>query len=269
MSLVDVAGVPDLLELPPDALDVLVRERPVRVLRVEPHADAGGERRPVLDVAEHGVAAALVERGDAVVLDLVLVGDPELLLHLDLDGEPVTVPPGFPRDVVAAHGLESWVEVFERARPHVVEPRTAVGGGGTLVEDPLGGAFAAAEALGEDIVFAPPCEHRLFERDEVECGHGIERHPCTLRAPPEALRTEMAHWNDCYTVERDAVVLRVHVQPSAGRTAIVGRHGDAVKLRVASPPVDDRANVAVGELLADLFGIEAGDVELVSGGKSA
>jgi uncharacterized protein len=78
----------------------------------------------------------------------------------------------------------------------------------------------------------------------------------------------MVHWNDCYTVERDAVVLRVHVQPSAGRTAIVGRHGDAVKVRVAAPPVDDRANVAVGELLADLFGIKVGDVELVSGGKS-
>ena len=140
--------------------------------------------------------------------------------------------------------------------------------GGPFVEHPLGCTFAAAEALGEDVVVTPPCEHRFFERDEVERGHGIERHPCTLRAPPEALRTEMAHWNDCYTVERDAVVLRVHVQPSAGRTAIVGRHGDAVKLRVAAPPVDDRANVAVAELLADLFGIKTGDVELVSGGKS-
>jgi uncharacterized protein len=78
----------------------------------------------------------------------------------------------------------------------------------------------------------------------------------------------MARWTDTYTVERDAVVLRVHVQPSAGRTAIVGRHGEAVKLRVAAPPVDDRANVAVSELLADLFGIKAADVALVSGEKS-
>ncbi len=78
----------------------------------------------------------------------------------------------------------------------------------------------------------------------------------------------MARWTDTYTVERDAVVLRVNVQPSAGRTAILGRHGDAVKLRVAAPPVDDRANVAVGELLADLFGIKAADVALVSGEKS-
>jgi uncharacterized protein (TIGR00251 family) len=79
----------------------------------------------------------------------------------------------------------------------------------------------------------------------------------------------MARWTGTYVVERDdAVVLHVHVQPSAGRTAVVGRHGDAVKVRVAAPPVDDRANVAVAELLAELFGIPRADVELVAGGKS-
>jgi uncharacterized protein (TIGR00251 family) len=79
---------------------------------------------------------------------------------------------------------------------------------------------------------------------------------------------EMARWNGCYDIERDAVVLHVHVQPSAGRTAVVGRHGDAVKMRVAAPPVEDRANAAVTELLAELFGIKASAVELVSGGSS-
>jgi uncharacterized protein len=78
----------------------------------------------------------------------------------------------------------------------------------------------------------------------------------------------MARWNGCYDIERDAVVLHVHVQPRAGRTAVVGRHGDAVKLRVAAPPVDDRANTAVVDLLAELFGIKTADVELVSGGQS-
>ena len=79
----------------------------------------------------------------------------------------------------------------------------------------------------------------------------------------------MARWNGCYDIERDdAVVLRVHVQPGAGRTTVVGRHGDAVKLRVAAPPVENRANTAVAELLADLFGIKASAVEVIAGGKS-
>jgi len=33
-----------------------------------------------------------------------------------------------------------------------------------------------------------------------------------------------------------AVVLRVHVQPGAGRTAVRGRYGDALKVSVAAPP---------------------------------
>ena len=57
---------------------------------------------PVVDVAEDRIAAALVELGDAELLDLLLRGDPELLLDLELDREPVAVPAGLARDVVAA-----------------------------------------------------------------------------------------------------------------------------------------------------------------------
>jgi uncharacterized protein (TIGR00251 family) len=78
----------------------------------------------------------------------------------------------------------------------------------------------------------------------------------------------MARWAGTYDVDKDGIVLHVHVQPRAGRTAVVGRHGDAVKLRVAAPPVDDRANAAVAELLAELFGVKAADVELAAGGTS-
>jgi hypothetical protein len=78
----------------------------------------------------------------------------------------------------------------------------------------------------------------------------------------------MARWAGTYDIEQGGIVLHVHVQPRAGRTAVVGRHGDAVKLRVAAPPVDDRANAAVVELLAGLFGVKAADVELTSGATS-
>ena len=62
-----------------------------------------------------------------------------------------------------------------------------------------------------------------------------------------------------------AVVLRVHVQPGAGRSAVVGRHGTALKVRVATPPVGGRANDACAELLVETFGVEASQVELVGG----
>jgi uncharacterized protein (TIGR00251 family) len=61
------------------------------------------------------------------------------------------------------------------------------------------------------------------------------------------------------------VVLRVHVQPGARRSGLAGRHGDAVKLRVAAPAVDGKANAAVLAALAALFGLRPAQVTLVAG----
>ena len=64
---------------------------------------------------------------------------------------------------------------------------------------------------------------------------------------------------------KEGVLLSVHVQPGAGSTQLVGRHGDALKIRVAAPPTAGRANDAVAQLLAETFGLGAGDVVLTSG----
>jgi uncharacterized protein (TIGR00251 family) len=68
--------------------------------------------------------------------------------------------------------------------------------------------------------------------------------------------------------DQGEIVLRIHVQPGAGRTAVVGRHGDALKLRVGAPPEGGRANEAVAALLATTFGVPAATVALVSGASS-
>jgi uncharacterized protein (TIGR00251 family) len=65
-----------------------------------------------------------------------------------------------------------------------------------------------------------------------------------------------------------SVLVRLHVQPGAGRSAVVGRHGDALKIRVAAPPAGGRANEAVLELLAAALGVKASDLELVGGAAS-
>ena len=70
-------------------------------------------------------------------------------------------------------------------------------------------------------------------------------------------------------IESDgAVLLRLHVQPGAGRSAVVGRHGDALKVRVAAPPTGGRANDAVVALLAETVGAKPADIELVGGASS-
>ncbi len=66
----------------------------------------------------------------------------------------------------------------------------------------------------------------------------------------------------------DAVVLSVHAQPGAGRTQVVGRHGHALKVRVAAPPEKGRANDALLALLAEQLGVPATAVSLASGATS-
>ena len=75
--------------------------------------------------------------------------------------------------------------------------------------------------------------------------------------------------DDLYRTDGDdAVVLQVHVQPAAGRSAVVGRHGTALKVRVAAVPEAGRANEACADLLAETFGLKRAQVELVSGASS-
>ncbi|MEA3076706.1 MAG: uncharacterized protein QOF60_1614 [Actinomycetota bacterium] len=64
------------------------------------------------------------------------------------------------------------------------------------------------------------------------------------------------------------VVLRLHVQPGAGRTAVTGRHGDALKVKVAAPPEQGRANEACVELVAKIAGVKPAEVSVVSGASS-
>jgi uncharacterized protein len=77
------------------------------------------------------------------------------------------------------------------------------------------------------------------------------------------------HTDDLFRPDGDdAVVLSVHAQPGAGRTQVVGRHGDAVKIRVAAPPEKGRANDALTEVIVRSFGLDASAVELVGGAAS-
>ena len=78
----------------------------------------------------------------------------------------------------------------------------------------------------------------------------------------------MSELSELFDDSPEGIVLRIHVQPGAGRSAVVGRHGDALKVRVAAPPVEGRANDATRSLLADALGLPQDDVELTGGQSS-
>ncbi len=68
--------------------------------------------------------------------------------------------------------------------------------------------------------------------------------------------------------DNGTAVVRLHVQPGAGKTVVVGRHGDSIKVRVAAPPEGGRANEAVVALVAQTFDAKLASVRVVSGESS-
>jgi len=69
--------------------------------------------------------------------------------------------------------------------------------------------------------------------------------------------------------EKDgAVTLRIRVQPRARFTEIIGEHAGALKLKIAAPPVDGKANEECRRFLARLLGVNARSIEIVMGESS-
>ncbi len=62
--------------------------------------------------------------------------------------------------------------------------------------------------------------------------------------------------------------LSLHVQPGAARTSLAGLHGDALKLRVAAPPVEGAANAAVLAYMAERLKLTRREMRIAHGEKS-
>jgi uncharacterized protein len=62
--------------------------------------------------------------------------------------------------------------------------------------------------------------------------------------------------------------LRLRVVPNAKRSEVVGEHGDALKLKIAAPALEGRANEELVEFLAEKLSLPRRSVTLVSGEKS-
>jgi len=75
----------------------------------------------------------------------------------------------------------------------------------------------------------------------------------------------MADW---YRRSGAILTLTLHVQPGAKHSEICGLHGEALKIRLAAPPVEGRANKALLKFIADLFDVPLRQVELKQGGQS-
>ncbi|MDT8364348.1 MAG: DUF167 domain-containing protein [Nitrosomonas sp.] len=61
------------------------------------------------------------------------------------------------------------------------------------------------------------------------------------------------------------LILQLHVQPGARQTEVAGMHGGALKIKLAAPPVDGKANQLLEKFLAKQFSVQRKQVTLISG----
>ena len=73
----------------------------------------------------------------------------------------------------------------------------------------------------------------------------------------------MSDW--CRTTGDGRLTLTLHIQPGAKKTNVAGLHGDALKIRLAAPPVDGKANEALIKFVAERFRLPKNKVTLKSG----
>ena len=62
-----------------------------------------------------------------------------------------------------------------------------------------------------------------------------------------------------------SITLEIQAQPGAKQTGVAGIHGDALKIRLAAPAVDGKANAELTRFLAEAFGVPQLNVALIRG----
>ena len=60
-------------------------------------------------------------------------------------------------------------------------------------------------------------------------------------------------------------LIAVHVQPGAKKSAVAGLHGEALKIRIAAPPVEGKANEALIAFVAKALGVPRRAVSVMKG----
>lgn len=68
-----------------------------------------------------------------------------------------------------------------------------------------------------------------------------------------------------YSRQDNIVTVSIYVQPNAKNNVVVGLYGDALKIKLATPPIEGRANEALIKFLAQIFEIPKSSIRLTRG----
>ncbi|WP_413285224.1 DUF167 family protein YggU [Vibrio sp. MA40-2] len=67
------------------------------------------------------------------------------------------------------------------------------------------------------------------------------------------------------TQDCNDLVLKLYIQPKASRDAIVGLHGEELKIAITAPPVDGKANSHLTKYLSKQFKVAKSHIHIEKG----
>jgi uncharacterized protein (TIGR00251 family) len=68
-----------------------------------------------------------------------------------------------------------------------------------------------------------------------------------------------------YEKKTDGILLRVYVQPRSSKNALIGIHGESLKIKLTAPPVEGAANAMCLAFLSKLLNVPKSHLNIVSG----
>ena len=155
VTFIDHILLEELVDDPPDRLNIIVVQGDVRVIHVRQIAGTFTHISPHIREGEYRFPALLIEFLDSVFLNVLLSAHAQVLLHLDLHRKSVGIPAGPGCDLEALHPLIAVDGILQCTGHHMVNARLAVRCRRSLEENELRSAFPCFRTFRQQIIVFP------------------------------------------------------------------------------------------------------------------
>lgn len=71
--------------------------------------------------------------------------------------------------------------------------------------------------------------------------------------------------DDCFKIRDNDIIIKVKIVPGSSKNKIIGAYNDALKISIAAPPVEGKANKKCIAYLAKYFDVAKSKIEIISG----
>jgi len=71
--------------------------------------------------------------------------------------------------------------------------------------------------------------------------------------------------NDCFKITGNDIIVKVKIVPGSSKNKIIGAYNNALKISIAAPPVEGKANKKCIAYLAKYFDVVKSKIEIISG----